>query len=68
MREIATVLGGIGLLIFAYLIVTNYNAIGPVLGAATGALTDTIMTLQGNAKSGQFTAPSFGGTSTGGLT
>lgn len=67
MREIATVLGGIGLLIFAYLIVTNYAAIGPVLGAATGALTDTIMTLQGG-KQAQFTAPSFGGTSTGGLT
>lgn len=59
MREIATVLGGIGLLIFAYLMLTNYNAIGPVLGAATGSLTDTIMTLQGRGNA-TYTAPSFG--------
>lgn len=58
MREIATVLGGIGLLIFAYLLLTNYQAIGPVLGAATGSLTDTIMTLQGG-RQATYTQPQF---------
>jgi hypothetical protein len=46
MREIATVLGGIGLLIFAYLLFTAPN-VSSVFGAASSLLTNTITVLQG---------------------
>jgi len=57
MREIATVLGGIGLLIFVYLLVKNASGAGKVIGSASGALTNTISVLQGN----QVASQSVGG-------
>ncbi len=47
MREIATFLGGIGLLIFAYLLLTNGQSTSTVLGSLSKGMNDTIMTLQG---------------------
>lgn len=48
MREVATVLGGIGLLIFGCLILTHADSATAVVGQASSSLTDTISTLQGN--------------------
>lgn len=48
MRELATALGGIGLLIFAYLLLKNATGATSVLTGLSTAMTSTIKTLQGN--------------------
>lgn len=48
MREIATIFGGIGLLIFAYLLINNAGNTKTVISSASSALTSTISVLQGN--------------------
>lgn len=52
MREIATVLGGIGLLIFAYLCFTQSGGFSTVVGSVSSLLTGTIGTLQGGGGGG----------------
>lgn len=52
MREIATALGGVGLLIFVYLVVTNASGFGTVLSSITGLFTSSVSVLQGQGASG----------------
>jgi hypothetical protein len=52
MREIATVLAGIGLLIFAYLIFTQSQGASTVLGSISSLMTNTISVLQGQGSGG----------------
>ena len=48
-RELTSVLGGIGLLIFGYLILSKSSQASTIAQALTAAGVDTIGTLQGNA-------------------
>ncbi len=52
MRELATFLGGIGLLIFAYLMLANAGSASTVLSSLSKGMNDTITTLQGRTASG----------------
>lgn len=47
MRELATFLGGIGLLIFAYLLIANAGNSSTVINSLSKSMNDTITTLQG---------------------
>ncbi len=47
MREIATIFGGIGLLIFAYLMVTNGPGVTSIIGQVSTSGTSLIGALQG---------------------
>jgi len=58
MRELATFLGGIGLLIFAYLVFTHGTQVVTVAEGLASAGATTISVLQGNASGvGGFQVP-----------
>lgn len=51
LREVATVLGGMGLLIFAYLCFTQAQGFGQVVSSISSLFTNTISVLQGQGAS-----------------
>jgi hypothetical protein len=46
-REIGTILGGVGLLIFVYLVVTQYTGFASVVGAISSFFSSSVSVLQG---------------------
>jgi hypothetical protein len=54
MRELGTIIGGMGLLIFVYLIFSNAGAASTVAQGLTASAVDTISVLQGKSTSVSF--------------
>lgn len=54
MRELASIIGGIGLLIFAYLLIAHAPATVQIAQGFTAAGVNTISVLQGNTPQVQF--------------
>jgi hypothetical protein len=52
MRELGTIFGGIGMLIFVYLLAKNASGVSTVAEGLAQASTSLISTLQGNASTG----------------
>lgn len=60
LKDIMTVMGGIGLLIFAFLVLNNAGAFSQITNSIAGASSTTIAVLQG--RGGGFGASRLGGT------
>lgn len=56
-RELTSVLGGIGLLIFAYLLFTHSSDASKIAQGLTASGVDTIAVLQGQSGSGSISFP-----------
>jgi hypothetical protein len=52
MREIATFFGGVGLLIFAYLLLSNAGSAGTIFSSVGNLFTSGVSTLQGRGGTG----------------
>ena len=52
MREVGTLIGGAGLLIFAYLVIANAGPAGTIVTSVSGAAVNLIGALQGKSASG----------------
>jgi hypothetical protein len=52
MREIGTIIGGMGTLIFVYLILSNYGASTSIISGVSGSAVNLIGALQGKSASG----------------
>jgi hypothetical protein len=52
MREISSILGGIGLLIFGYLVISNASAANTIVSGVSSSGVNLITALQGKGSSG----------------
>jgi hypothetical protein len=57
MREIATFFGGVGLLIFAYLLLANYVAVPSIFGSISNLFVSGVSVLQGRGGTGSSSSP-----------